>query len=152
MREHEVMAAADRCERSGLHFLSVAHRVREKLDQHMSGAGLSLSRTKVLQVLAQHGALHQAELSEALGQAPRSVTQAVEALERAGLVTRTSDPEDRRRKTVSLTATGRAALTTAEQAGQQMLQQLFGSLDTRQLAQLETLLTLIDTVATEADG
>ncbi|MGW3744274.1 MarR family winged helix-turn-helix transcriptional regulator [Streptomyces sp. NPDC005146] len=151
MREHEVMAAADGCERSGLYFLSVAYRVREKVDQYMSAAGLSLSRTKVLQVLAQHGALHQVELSEALGQAPRSVTQTVEALERAGLVTRTNDPEDRRRKTVSLTTTGGAALATAEQAGKQILQQFFGSLDTHQLAQLETLLTLIDTVATNTD-
>ncbi|MFD5030126.1 MarR family winged helix-turn-helix transcriptional regulator [Streptomyces sp. NPDC058405] len=151
MSEYEATAAADGRERVGLHFLSVAYRVREKIDQRMSAAGLSLSRTKALQLLAQRGTLHQAELAEALGQAPRSVTQTVEALERAGLITRTNDPDDRRRKTVSLTATGHTALAAAEQAGKQILQQLFGSLDTGQLAHLGTLLTIVDTAVTHTD-
>ncbi|WP_327276452.1 MarR family transcriptional regulator [Streptomyces sp. NBC_01224] len=150
MSEHEAKAAVDGRERVGLHFLSVAYQVREKVDQRMTAAGLSLSRTKVLQLLARRGALHQAELAEALGQAPRSVTQTVEALERDGFITRASDTEDRRRKTVSLTATGQAALATAEQAGEQILQQLFGSLDIHQLARLERLLDLVNDAATGA--
>ncbi|MFE4172999.1 MarR family winged helix-turn-helix transcriptional regulator [Streptomyces sp. NPDC056909] len=147
MSEREVMPGTDDPEQVGLRFLSVAYRVREKVDRHMSTAGLSLSRTKVLQLLARRGALHQAELAEGLGQAPRSVTQTVEALERAGLVTRVNDTGDRRRKTVTLTAAGHTALSAAEQAGRQILQQLFGSLDTQQRAHLTTLLTLVETTS-----
>ncbi|MET8561109.1 MarR family transcriptional regulator [Streptomyces flaveolus] len=132
---------------SGLRFLTVAHQVRTAVDQHMAAAGLSLARTKLLRLLAQRGALHQAELAEALGQAPRSVTQAVEALERLRLVTRTPDPADRRRKTVTLTGQGHAALTAGEEAGVRILQRVFGALDARQLTHLERLLTDIDEAA-----
>ncbi|QIQ06682.1 MarR family transcriptional regulator [Streptomyces liangshanensis] len=128
----------------GLRFLSVAYRVREKVDQHMSAAGLSLSRAKVLRLLAGHGALHQAELAALLGQAPRSVSQTVEALERAGLIARTVDPGDRRRKTVSVTAEGRAALVSGERAGTRILSDLFGSLDIPRLSELDALLALLD--------
>ncbi|MFD7898486.1 MarR family winged helix-turn-helix transcriptional regulator [Streptomyces sp. NPDC059743] len=136
-------------EQVGLAFLTTAYGVREEVDRQMqSAAGLSLSRAKVLQALAARGALHQAQLADALGQAPRSVTQIVEGLERAGLVTRTGDTEDRRRKTVSLTDKGRTTLATAEQAGTHVLRQLFGSLDERQTASLGTLLARLDTALT----
>ncbi|MGW2036306.1 MarR family winged helix-turn-helix transcriptional regulator [Streptomyces sp. NPDC001356] len=125
----------------GLRFLGVAHEVRTAVDHHMAAAGLSLARTKLLRLLARRGALHQAELAEALGQAPRSVTQAVEALERLRLVTRTPDPVDRRRKTVTLTEQGQAALAAGEQAGSRILRRIFGALDARQLTRLEELLT-----------
>ncbi|WP_225809494.1 MarR family winged helix-turn-helix transcriptional regulator [Streptomyces spinosus] len=125
----------------GLRFLGVAHEVRTAVDHHMAAAGLSLARTKLLRLLARRGALHQAELAEALGQAPRSVTQAVEALERLRLVTRTPDPVDRRRKTVTLTEQGQAALAAGEQAGTRILRRIFGALDARQLRRLEELLT-----------
>jgi len=135
MSQYEAMSAEAGPEQVGLSFLTLAHGVREQLDRHMaSTAGISLTRTKVLQVLAARGALHQAELADALGQAPRSVTQIVEGLERGGLIARTGDPQDRRRKTVSLTDKGRTTLTAAEQAGTQVLRRLFGSRDPRQLA------------------
>ncbi|MEV7082165.1 MarR family transcriptional regulator [Streptomyces sp. NPDC093516] len=127
----------------GLRFLTVAYRTRSAVDQHMAAAGLSLSRTKLLQLLARDGAMHQAELAAALGQAPRSVTQTVEALERLRLVTRTADPADRRRKAVSLTEKGHEALTVAEQAGRQALRYVFDAFGPEQLAELDTLLDLM---------
>ncbi|MGW2180643.1 MarR family winged helix-turn-helix transcriptional regulator [Streptomyces sp. NPDC001732] len=146
MEQHEATATASTPERVGLSFLTLAYDLREQVDQHMvATAGLSLSRTKVLRALAGRGTLHQAELATALGQAPRSVTQSVEGLERLGLVSRTDDPEDRRRKTVSLTNTGRTTLAAAEEAGTRVLRQIFGSLTPQQLADLEALLTLVDT-------
>ncbi|MEV6419913.1 MarR family winged helix-turn-helix transcriptional regulator [Streptomyces sp. NPDC051662] len=126
----------------GLSFLTLAHTLREQVDQHMTAtAGLSLSRAKVLQALAGRGALHQAELAAVLGQAPRSVTQILESLERLDLVSRTGHPEDRRRKTVELTTTGRTTLAAAEEAGTRVLRQLFGSLTPQQLACFDALLT-----------
>ncbi|MFJ7496808.1 MarR family winged helix-turn-helix transcriptional regulator [Streptomyces sp. NPDC097727] len=149
MDEREVTTTAGAPEQVGLSFLTLAYRLREQVDQRMiATAGLSLSRTKVLQALAGRGALHQAELASSLGQAPRSVTQIVEGLERLGLVARTGDPEDRRRKTVSLTDTGRTTLAAAEQAGTHALRQCFGLLEPQQLATLDALLAHLDIALT----
>jgi DNA-binding MarR family transcriptional regulator len=152
MEQHEATATASMPEQVGLSFLTLAHTLREQVDQHMTAtAGLSLSRTKVLQALAGRGALHQAELAASLGQAPRSVTQILESLERLGLVSRTGHPEDRRRKTVNLTPTGRTALVAAEEAGTRVLRQFFGSLTPQQLTDLDALLTLVGTTLTSDD-
>ncbi|WP_299529202.1 MarR family winged helix-turn-helix transcriptional regulator [uncultured Streptomyces sp.] len=140
MSTREPTTADSTPEQVGLAFLHLAHGLREQVDQDMAAAGLSLSRTKVLQVLASRGALHQAELAEALDRAPRSVTQIVESLERLGMVVRRDDPRDRRRKTVSLTGAGRTALAAAERAGAHTLRRLFGSLGPRRLADAEALL------------
>ncbi|MFE6488113.1 MarR family winged helix-turn-helix transcriptional regulator [Streptomyces sp. NPDC057757] len=149
MEQHESAGPGSDPEQVGLSFLTLAYTLREEVDQRMLAiAGLSLSRTKVLQALAGRGALHQAELAASLGQAPRSVTQIVEGLERLGMVTRTGDPEDRRRKTVTLTETGRTALAAAEEAGTHALRQYFGSLEPHQLATLDTLLTHLDIAVT----
>jgi DNA-binding MarR family transcriptional regulator len=146
MSEHEAIPAAGLPEQVGQHFLALAHGVREEVDRHMlSTAGLSLSRTKVLQALAAGGSLHQAQLADTLRQAPRSVTQMVEGLERLGLVTRTDDADDRRRKTVSLTDKGRTTLAAAEEAGTEVLRRLFGILDQQQLTSLQTLFARLDT-------
>ncbi|MET9566392.1 MarR family winged helix-turn-helix transcriptional regulator [Streptomyces tauricus] len=145
MEQHESTTTGSAPEQVGLSFLALAYSLREQVDQHMlTTAGLSLSRTKVLQALAGGGALHQAQLAAALGQAPRSVTQIVEGLERLGMVARTGDPEDRRRKTVSITDTGRTALRAAEEAGTHVLRQHFGRLEPQQLASLDTLLSHLD--------
>ncbi|MGW1107541.1 MarR family winged helix-turn-helix transcriptional regulator [Streptomyces sp. NPDC002540] len=149
MEQHESTTAGSAPEQVGLSFLTLAYNLREQVDQRMlATAGLSLSRTKVLQALAGRGALHQAELAAFLGQAPRSVTQIVEGLERLGLVARTADPDDRRRKTVSLTDMGRTTLAAAEDAGTHALRQYFGLLEPHQLATLDALLAHLDIALT----
>ncbi|MEU8792617.1 MarR family winged helix-turn-helix transcriptional regulator [Streptomyces sp. NPDC048643] len=150
MEQHESAMPGSAPEQVGLSFLTLAYTLREQVDQRMTAtAGLSLSRTKVLQVLAGRGTLHQAELAASLGQAPRSVTQIVEGLERLGMVARTGDPEDRRRKTVSLTDAGRTALAAAEEAGTHVLRQYFGRFDPHQLATLDALLAHLDIALTD---
>ena len=134
-------------ERVGLRYLAVAYRVRKVLDEHMVASGLSLARAKALQVLDRNGALRQASLAEELGLAQRTVTQAVESLARDGLVTRTRDPLDGRAKLVTLTDAGAAALAAGTDAGGQLLQRIFGTLDRKQLASLEELLQVIDSAA-----
>lgn len=64
------------------------------------------------------------------------------------MVARTGDPEDRRRKTVSVTETGRTVLRAAEEAGTHILRQYFGRLEPQQLATLDTLLAHLDIALT----
>jgi DNA-binding MarR family transcriptional regulator len=134
----------------GLRYLSVAHRVRKTVDDRMAAQGLSLARTKVLQALDRSGAMHQAALATELGFAARSVTQALEGLERDGLVLRTQHPDDRRAKLVALTAAGTAALVAGTAAGAQTLHQIFGGLDYKRLASLDSLLDAVETSIADA--
>lgn len=134
-------------EQVGLRYLSAAYRVRKVLNEQMTTSGLSMARTKVLQVLERSTSIRQASLAQELGFAQRSVTQAIEGLERDGLVERTSDPTDGRAKLVTLTADGAAALAASTDAGNRALRQIFGSLDREQLTQLDSLLITIDAAA-----
>jgi len=128
----------------GLRYLSVGYRLRKVVDDRMTTAGLSLARTKILQVLDRRGAMRQSSLAEELGHAPRSVTQSVEALEREGLLERTAAPDDRRSKFVTLTREGANALAVGTAAGDNVLSQIFGVLGPEQLTSLDKLLDSIE--------
>jgi DNA-binding MarR family transcriptional regulator len=128
----------------GLRYLSLGYHLRRAVDEDMTAAGLSLARTKVLQVLDRRGAIRQSSLADELGHAPRSVTQSVEALEREGLVERTADPQDGRSKLVSLTPDGVKALVAGTAAGERVLHKVFGTLEREQLVNLDRLLDAID--------
>ncbi|MEU0486179.1 MarR family winged helix-turn-helix transcriptional regulator [Streptosporangium sp. NPDC006013] len=127
----------------GLRYLSLGYRLRKVVDDGMTAGGLSLARTKVLQVLDRRGAMRQSSLAQELGHAPRSVTQSVEALEREGLVERAADPEDGRSKLVSLTPEGARALAAGTAAGERVLREIFGTLEREQLVDLGKLLDAI---------
>jgi DNA-binding MarR family transcriptional regulator len=134
----------------GLRYLAVGHYLRKGVNAGMTAGGLSLARTKVLEVLARRSPLRQSELADALGHAPRSVTQAVEALERDGLVKRTPSAEDRRSKLVALTPQGARALAAGTTAGEDVLREIFGALSDDELALLDKLLDAIDTAMSAA--
>jgi DNA-binding MarR family transcriptional regulator len=61
-------------------YLDLHNRMRRMIDDAMTEAGVSLSRTKVLGQLAEHGPVNQSALAGRLGFAPRSVTDTVDAL------------------------------------------------------------------------
>ncbi|MFJ1609982.1 MarR family winged helix-turn-helix transcriptional regulator [Streptomyces sp. NPDC088253] len=124
----------------GLRYLSLGYDLRRVVDDGMTAGGLSLARTKVLQVLDRRGAVRQSVLAQELGQAPRSVTQSVEALEREGLVERAADPHDGRSKLVRLTPEGAKALAAGTAAGEQVLREVFGAMGVEQLGNLDQLL------------
>src|SRR5258708_11080445 len=124
----------------GLQYLAVGHHLRKVVDASMTAGGLSLARAKVLEVLVRRSPLQQSELPDALGHAPRSVTQSAEALERDGLVERTASSEDRRSKLVTLTPQGAKALAAGTAAGEDVRRRIFGPLGGDHLAQLARLL------------
>jgi DNA-binding MarR family transcriptional regulator len=57
------------------------------------------------------------------------VTEAIDGLERDGLVCRHPDPDDRRAKRISLTPAGAAAALAAEGSKQEYLKRVFSVLD-----------------------
>jgi DNA-binding MarR family transcriptional regulator len=77
------------------------------------GLGRGTGRVKALLSLAA-GPLSLAELAQAIGTDPPYATIIVNELQALGLLSRTPDARDRRRKTVELTASGRDAVRKAQ--------------------------------------
>jgi DNA-binding MarR family transcriptional regulator len=78
------------------------------------GLGRGTGRVKTLLSLSS-GALSLAELAQVVGVDPPYATLIANELQALGLLSRTPDPRDRRKKSVQLTATGRQAVRTANQ-------------------------------------
>ena len=103
------------------------------IDRGLAEGGLTRARAELIWRLAQHGAMTQRELSEALRCSPRNVTSLVDALEEDGFVARRPHPTDRRATLVELTERGGAA-TAGWQAGYgQLAAVLFADLEPSEL-------------------
>jgi DNA-binding MarR family transcriptional regulator len=139
-------------EQVGDRYLAVHHRMLRAVNDEMSGCGLSLARTKVLMRLSVQGALRQSALAAELGLAPHSITDIVDALERAGLAERQPDPTDRRAKLVAITSQGQACLGVANATRDRLLTQIFGALSQEERATLLRLLDTLDEAAQAVDG
>ncbi|MEO7146888.1 MAG: MarR family transcriptional regulator [Terrimesophilobacter sp.] len=81
-----------------------------RIEKVLSPFGLTFARYELLTLLSftRHGALPMAKASARLQVHPTSVTNAVDRLEQAGLVARTSHPTDGRMTLVEITRDGRA--------------------------------------------
>ncbi|WP_442680476.1 MarR family winged helix-turn-helix transcriptional regulator [Sphingomonas sp. ASY06-1R] len=103
-------------------------RAHRAIDRAMKMEGVSLARAKLLKFIANEGAARSADIGTTFGFSPRTVTEAIDALERDGLVQRTPDPSDRRAKRLSITPAGEAALAASEPVRQKFLTEVFGIL------------------------
>ncbi len=109
-----------------------------------SGLDLSFSQLRAMFVLAdceQELALH--ELAGRLGASMATAGRAVQALTRAGLVTRREDQQDRRVKRVRLSEHGRALVTGFVQAHREAVRECVESLSDREREQLSEALAPI---------
>ncbi len=68
--------------------------------------GIRAPYVEALHSLAEHEPLSQRELSETLGVDPSDMVEVVGSLERAGLVVRRTDPDDRRRHLLRVSDSG----------------------------------------------
>ena len=102
-----------------------SHRL---IDRIMTAHGASFARARVLMHIAREGPLRSIDLAESFGYAPRTVTEAIDGLERDGLVRRDPDPADRRAKRISLTAAGQAAVEATESSRVRFVENVFGVL------------------------
>jgi DNA-binding MarR family transcriptional regulator len=81
--------------------------------RHVLGLGRGTGRVRALMSLAA-GPLSLAELAQAIGTDASYTTIIVNELQALGLLSRTPDARDRRKKTVELTADGRQAMRQAQ--------------------------------------
>jgi DNA-binding MarR family transcriptional regulator len=121
-------------------FWAVARRLRHRTKVALEPWDLSPSLARALSVLARHGDLRLSALAEQLRIVPRSATEVVDDLQRAGLVERRPDPADRRAVLVALTAEGQRTAGAIQAARQAEGAQFFAALDTTDRADLARVL------------
>src|ERR1700754_1028578 len=106
-------------------FVGLARRIEARM---MRAEGVSLSQSMFLEVIQQTPRARWSDIAVALDYSPRTVTEAIDALERDGLVKRSPDPADRRAKILTITPKGTRELTTAQRARDRVRAVLFGVL------------------------
>lgn len=119
------------------------HRVHRLINESMTEEGVSLARSKFLFFLSKLGPCRSTDIACALNFAPRTVTEAIDGLERDKLVLRKPDPEDRRAKIVSITETGRVVLDAAEMPRKQLIEEIFSALNEEELEQMHKIVTTL---------
>jgi DNA-binding MarR family transcriptional regulator len=127
-------------------FLRASRRMRRSQAERLAPLGLTPAQARALRVIMGDGApLRMVDLADRLGVVPRSVTTLVDALESAGLVTRTPDPTNRRSLLVLPTEKGRATRAQMAAARREAVAELLAPLSAEQRETLRELLTVIDT-------
>lgn len=89
------------------------------------------------------GGLHASDLADRLGVSRQAVAQAVTALERHGYVTRESNPNDARTRTIELTARGRQTLRVMRSTAVELEGRWEQILGPRRLGELRTALQML---------
>lgn len=121
------------------------YRMRRLIDTHLAAHGASMARLKLLVYLAEQPS-RSTDIASFFDQAPRTVTQAIDWLERNGLVTRSPVAEDRRVKLVEITDAGRTMLDQGLPLYDGIVAQTFGSLTAEELASLDKAILHLDRI------
>jgi DNA-binding MarR family transcriptional regulator len=106
----------------------------------LSGLGLHPGQDSLLAALYDEDGRTQADLAQALGVEPPTVTKMLQRMEAAGLVERAGDPNDRRALRVYLTARAKRLRPRLDKALRQLDRQASAGLSARQQSQLVAML------------
>jgi DNA-binding MarR family transcriptional regulator len=121
-------------------FGAVARRLRAASMAAFAAHDVTPSQVRAMRVLDAHGGVRSKELAEHLRIAPRSATEVVDALEAKGLVSRSTDPTDRRATLVALTDRGRELSEEMRRLRGVESEKLFGQLSKTDRADLARIL------------
>lgn len=119
-------------------------RSNQKLERLLTTKGISFAKARMMSYIDMHPATRSIDLMEAFGHAPRTITEAIDALEREDLVARLPDPADRRAKTLELTELGKTVLATFEPTLRNFRNDLFAVFSKEEIDQLGFLVTRLN--------
>jgi MarR family transcriptional regulator, 2-MHQ and catechol-resistance regulon repressor len=111
--------------------------------ERIEKAGLGESDFRVLEVLLHKGPTPVSAIGPKVNLNPGSVSVAVDRLHKKGLVSRIEDSEDRRIRTVSLTAKGKDLIQPVYQSHVEAMEEVFSELKPSELGTFETMLRRI---------
>ncbi|MEI6221696.1 MAG: MarR family transcriptional regulator [bacterium] len=101
--------------------------------------GISFSQTHVLFMLKKKGQVTITELATCIGVSKSAATQIADGLVKQELITRTTDPQDRRVQRLRPSAKGTKHMETMKHSMLERFSTLFDVLNERELLQLETI-------------
>ncbi|OQQ13968.1 MarR family transcriptional regulator [Streptomyces sp. M41(2017)] len=119
----------------------VAARARGLVAAALATEGLKLMHHAVLAASSEYGPLAQAELGRRVAVDPKDVVGILNDLQRAGLVLRAPDPDDRRKNAVTITPEGADVLTRCAALAEAANAELLAPLTPDEQGQLTALLT-----------
>ena len=106
----------------------------------LADEGLNLRTFSVLAMVGEGAARTQLEIAQSLGLDKTTLVASIDELERRGLVLRSTDPQDRRARIVSVTSAGASLLSRAEMIVRATESSLFAGLQGEEARQLRELL------------
>jgi MarR family transcriptional regulator, transcriptional regulator for hemolysin len=124
----------------GLHVANIAKVLSRAFDEALADAGGTRPTWLILLAVKSGRWGTQREIADAVGIEGATLTHHLNGLERAGLLTRTRDPDNRRVHRVALTEEGDAAFHRLRQAATAFDERLRSGLDDGDLTQLRGLL------------
>lgn len=132
----------DASTRAALLLELASDRLAREMDRYAATFGLTDAKLLLLQTLecCTDGCAGLCSIGDSLGVSRPNVTKLVDGLERAGLVTRTPHPTDRRRVQARLTPEGARVARAAGPGREERRVDLWDDLTDEQLATLSTLL------------
>lgn len=119
-----------------LRLLGMMHQISHLMQTQEKFRG----QGRLLVLLSQYGALTQRELIELTGRRSATLSEQLEGMERAGLIVRRKNEQDKRNVDVWLTEPGKKAALTALKNRQSYADELFGAMPQRKKQQLAGLL------------
>ena len=125
---------------TGFLIVRVAEWIERAFTAQLHAVGLTGRELHVLRYLAATGPISHGELSSGVSVDAANLIDVVDRLEQAGLIDRTVDPRDRRRRRLTLTRRGARRLDAGLRAAAQAESDVLGSLDAERLALLRAMM------------
>jgi len=116
---------------------------RQRWSEALAEADLSRNQALVLLAVAETGPVSQQFLAGAIGIDPRNVVPILDSLEGRSLVSRTTDPADRRRRLIAATSAGRRVVARLMTLLGEIEQVLVAPLPPADREELRRLLSLV---------
>jgi MarR family transcriptional regulator for hemolysin len=116
----------------------VARLLRAEFDRRTSDAGMGLTpgEARALSALARAGTIRQAVLAERMGIEAMTLSTYLDRLESRGLVSRATDPSDRRAKLVNITEAAHAVMDQIARVGEGIRADMAGHMSQDQIEEL----------------
>jgi DNA-binding MarR family transcriptional regulator len=131
---------------------AIAHGLESASKRLHARLGITAPQRLVLRMIGHHGRISAGALAEVLRIHPSSLTGMLRRLEQAQLIRRQSDPKDRRRALLRLTAQGTRLNNQRAGTIEAIMEQTLSRLPPQQVATTKTVLSEISAALGETEG